>query len=240
MVLGRTPSVSVLVAFRGDQWRDRLWAFVRDRWEREHPDFEIVVASDDGTDPFHKTLAYNRAARSATGDVFLLTDADTWCPPEQVRDTIARVRRGRWGRPYRTKIKLTEADTLAALDAARDWIWVSDPSRRLEARTPYWAAPPLALPRGMYEAVGGHDERLRGWGSEDLSFALSVRRIFGDPFPARGEAVHLWHARRGASGRDLWAGQDSAVENAALARRYVQARRPDAMRALIAERAVEV
>src|SRR4029077_3598730 len=59
-----SANVSILVPFRdADGQRTAAWNFVR-RWlERVYPEAEIVVASDDGEDPFHKTLALNRAAK---------------------------------------------------------------------------------------------------------------------------------------------------------------------------------
>jgi hypothetical protein len=91
--------------------------------------------------------------------------------------------------------------------------------------------------REAYEAVGGMDERVRGWGQEDSAFAHAVRTLFGPPVVLAGECVHLYHPRIGRSGRDLWPGQEAYGTNLALASEYLRAaRKPERMRELIAER----
>lgn len=230
--------ISVLVAFRDSNGghRGRLWDFVRGRLEVDHPDFEIVLGTDDGTDPFHKTAAYNQAARMASGDVFVLTDADTWVPPELLEGAARGCERGRgWWRPYSRKVKLLQADTERALAEGDGWRFTYNPQGRYEKNTTFGGAPPLVVPRQMYEAAP-FDEGFRGWGSEDVAFVHSLTVLFGQPHVISGECVHLWHPRIGRSGADLWPGQASARDNQLLASRYIHARTPRAVRELLADR----
>lgn len=229
--------LSVLVAFRDvDGHRSAVWNLIRGMFERYLPAAEIVVGTDDGIDPFHKTLALNRAAAAATGDVFLLTDADTWVAAPRVLAAAAGIEAAPdvWWRPWQQKIKLAEAPTAKLL--AEGWDGTVPKGARVENRNAYWAAPPIMLHRRLWEAVGGMDERFRGWGYEDDAFGNCLRTLYGEPTWISGDAVHLWHPRIGRSGRDLWPGQASADDNLRLASRYRLARTPEAMRRLIAER----
>lgn len=240
--MDRTPQVSVLVAFResGDGERTRLWEWIRARLEAEHPDFEIVLGTDDGVDPFHKTLADNRAARGASGDVFYIADSDTWVTPSRLRAAVAGAAtdRASWWRPWTEKLRVGERVTAELLarpewDGSLDRLWW----KTRENRNSHWAAPPLVLSREAFEAAGGYDERFRGWGHEDDAFAHVLRGLFGESVSIRGTAIHLFHPRIGRSGSDLWPGQTSREDNRALALRYRDAERsPAKLRALLESR----
>lgn len=237
-------SASILVPFRDvDGSRSVLWEFVHERLERLYPEAELIVASDDGSDPFHKTLALNRAAAEATGDIFILYDADTLVDIEALRDTVAAVEAEpmRWAQPYNQKVKLNEVATEAVLAAGIEWDgtlnWRS--YGRMESHTTFNAAPPLVVSRQAWDIVHGMDENFRGWGEEDLAFSYALTVLCGPPQrQRRGEALHLWHPRIGVSGNDLWPGQDAEGKkfNISLKGRYRQARTPDAMRKLLEER----
>lgn len=231
--------LSVLVAFRDSGGpRTQVWELIRERFERMMPEVQVCVASDDGDEPFHKTLAINRAAKDATGDILAIWDADTWCDPEAIRAAAAHVRANpaRWWRPWYVKLKLNEAATNHVLAAGASWDGEIEHKTfgRPESRNTYQYAPPMLLSREAFETVGGMDERFRGWGSEDLAFALALNKLVGTGGHEKGNALHLWHPRIGRSGADLWAGQDDAAENKALAQRYRAARTPEQMRELLA------
>jgi len=242
---GNVP-ISFLVAFRdADGARTRLWDFIRERTEIEFPDAEIIVGTDDGDDPFHKTLALNRAAREATSDIFVIWDADTWLSPDAIRAAAKQVNEAphRWVKPWQRKIKLNAAATEHVLSLGLEWDGTLNhrPFGSPEHSNTFWAGPPIVLHRSAWETVGGHDERFRGWGSEDESFAFALQRLVGQPISGqRATAYHLHHPRIGRSGRDAWPGQDLAQRNQELANRYRRARSPAAMRALVDEQRLEV
>lgn len=234
--------VSFLVPFRDDDGsRTRQWELIRAKLEATY-DAEIIVATNDEL-PFRKTAALNRAAEQATGDVFLVWDADTWCDPDAVLQSVHHASEGRWGRPWNAKFKLNEAATEYVLGLGPAWDGTLDHRAfgKPENRNTFQHAPPLVVSRDMWEAVHGFDQRVSGWGQEDVMFCRALRVLVGQPKAVRGTAYHLWHPRIGKSGKDLWPGQYSDAENLALVARYKQARTPEAMRALIEEgRAVTV
>jgi hypothetical protein len=242
-----SDKLSILIAYREDSrgQRTRLWRFIRARLEQRLPEAEIVVGSDDGEDPFWKTLAINRAAREATGSVFAIWDADTWVDEVHVRRAAALVAEqpDRWMRPWAVKLKLNEAATDHVVSLGKDWDGVIDHRAfgRPEHRNSYPYAPPMLLHRSAFEALGGMDERFRGWGSEDEAFCRALQVLVGRPITGqRGEALHLWHPRIGRTGKDLWQGQESDAANRELGMAYRRARTPEAMRELIAPALTEV
>lgn len=229
--------LSFLVAFRGEGRRAEIWRFVEGLLRRDFPEAEIVECSDGGVDPFHKTRALNEAARLATGDVFAICDADTWAPARYIRAAEAGIRAdpGRWWRPWSRKFKLREAPTEQVLSTGV----FADSYHHRDLEAPingFWAAPPLLLSPELFEDVGGFDERFRGWGSEDAAFGTALHVLHGPAEVIPGVSYHLAHPRIGRSGADLWVGQDTTLDNRALAASYMHAKKPQAMRKLIADR----
>jgi predicted glycosyltransferase involved in capsule biosynthesis len=236
-------TTSVLVAFRDsseEQWRRRLWDFIRARLRVDHPDFEIIEGSDDGTDPFCKSAAINQAAEHASGDIFYILDCDSYVPPGQVLAAVSciQILPGHWWKPWQMKVKLNAKDTEEVLGLeAWDGTVSEQAVRKAENRNTYWSSPPLLLSREMFERVGGMDERFRGWGQEDDGFGYSLRAFYGLAEKIPGRAIHLHHPRIGRSGFDQWPGQERSGTNVPLAIRYRRAaRKPELMDALIAER----
>lgn len=234
---------SVLLALRDDspaQSRARLWSFIRRRFEEQLPEAEILVGTDDGTDPFHKTLALNRAASAATTDVFVIGDTDTWVPASQLRTALEHVEDGNWCRPWTRKVKLSQLDTerIIALDDWGDHVTDQERRRAEDRGNVFWAAPPHMMSREHFYGVGGLDERFRGWGQEDQAFSFALRAMVGKPVSVPGIAVHLWHPRLGASGHDRWPGQTGHPgRNVRLVEEYRhRVRNPEAMARYIRER----
>ena len=232
--------LSVLVGFRdtGDGHRTRLWDVIRGMLEERLPEAELVVGDDGGEDPFWKTKALNDAASRATGDVFMLTDTDTWVSDDCIRATAAGIEHlpRYWWRPWNVKYKLGQAPTEQAL--AGGWDGSVIPGG-LENTNRYWAAPPILMHSDLWFEAGGQDDRFRGWGHEDDAFASTLKTLFGEPVVIPGPSVHLWHPRIGKSGRDLWVGQESAIDNRVLAGRYKTARTRERIMELIASRGQE-
>jgi predicted glycosyltransferase involved in capsule biosynthesis len=91
----------------------------------------------------------------------------------------------------------------------------------------------LAVPRALWDAVGGFDERFVGWGFEDLAFWSACTALAGGFERIPGRMIHLWHPKGVESGHDRYAANEE------LGRRYMQARSSRAeTRQIIAERRI--
>ena len=231
--------ISVLVALRDTNGaRTRLWEFVRARLEHEMPDVEIVVGTDDGLDPFNKSLALNRAAAAATGDVFYVIDADTVVAGPQVYAAWDLLTPTTWSRPWRRKVKLSQrqTETILAQDPLT-WDGQWNRKTRPDRLNAFWAAPPVMVTREQWADVDGMDERYGGWGGEDVAFTRAMHQMgYGLPQRVNGDALHLWHPRIGDYGADLWPGQEALWPNRDLDKEYASAHGVDQMRELIASR----
>ncbi len=231
--------LSFLIPFRdADGTRTPAKDWIAARWQAFYPEAEFVFASDDGVDPFCKSMAVNAAARQATGDVFAILDADTWVDPRWVNRGLELMQQGAtWVIPARTSLRLRRevSDRLMALEPAADLpaLYQRDAEQYGPVCGFLWL-----IPRNVFEAVGGMDERFRGWGGEDQSFIWAVDRVVGRHYKLPGVVVSLWHARpRDARHKRIWAGQETNAEPVkdALYDRYRRALARPAMLRVLSE-----
>lgn len=233
-------NVVVLVPRRADGGeRDRLWAFARGRWERDHPDWPIVEGHhNDG--PFNRAKAVNQAAAAAAAgawDVALIIDSDVLVDPNLVRSTV-------------DVASCTNGLTIAA---AERWMLSKEGTEKIlggfEGRwdgfvrqrygtldDPRGAQVSccIAVSRQLWDDVGGFDELHVGYGWEDVSFRNACESISGKatvwlaPHP-------IWHLHHAPSPEDREGGALKSA-NEARARRYIAAHGDrDATRLLIDE-----
>lgn len=222
-------TVSVLIPFRSDNAeRDRIWAWMRERWLQTMPGVELVVCDDGGNpgEPFNEGRAWNRCAEQATGDLFVVGESEVAFAPGSLSDAIARVEYNQgWCIPERYDACTHAATAYVLSRDPRHPLWPGQfaPARSFIRES---VSPPLIVPREAWDLVGGMDERYEGWGWIDKAFAAAMNTLYRpfERFP--GSVFHLDHPR--GSDRDC---------NPELTRRYLAAKGdPDAMRAIIAER----
>lgn len=233
--------LSVLIPFRdADGTRTRAHQWMLARWRHFWPDAEFIVEPDDGVDPFNKSMAVNRAAARATGDVYAILDADTWIDPMWVTASLDAIAAGApWVVPARKSIRLrqdaSERIMAGLLDAP---LPISHSELRSLAEQVGWVVGFLwFVPRAGWEKLGGMDERVRGWGGEDTMFTKAANVLLGVHHRLPGTVVCLWHDRPRQNKRRVWVGQDRTTEHAknALAGRYTTASNPRKMVALLSE-----
>jgi hypothetical protein len=210
----------------GDLVRDRSWEYVRRHWEP----LGLPIHEghhDDG--PFNAAAARNAAAESA-GDweVAVFADADTvMVDHEPVRRAIAQAAKtGQMVRPYARYWILDQGASEALMSTGR--APRSTGARLLRAGQAHGGV--NVVPRALWDKVGGYDERFRGWGSEDTAFELACT-VLGGFRQTQGDVYHLWHP----ISADRSTADPGFQANVALRHRYEAARRPGAMRALVAE-----
>jgi hypothetical protein len=190
------PSVSVLVPYRPDGgYREQAWEhLLGPSWAASGAEV-IVESPGDGAHPgeFNHPLAINTAAAKASGDVFLIADADTYWTKGLPELLVEAVRGGApWAMPrHYAKLTVTQSRSLvkgrpsqsvAGLHARAHWVGDSVSWSGL-----------VCVPQAAFHEVGGYDERWEFWGADDVAFGLSLDTLVGEHVRIEGSCLHLWH-----------------------------------------------
>lgn len=225
-----TESVSVLVPWReeADPYRRWAWRWVQERYEAAHPDWELVTgACEDG--PFNRAAAILDAARAASGDVFVVADADVWVDPQPAVDHVGEYG---WAIPHKLVYRLSQDSTDKVFDGA-DWRGLPLSTDNPQDSRPYVGhetGTMFVIQRDVLFDVPP-DVRFVGWGSEDDAHACALRCLVGTAWRGEADLVHCWHEPQPRMTRVV--GNES---NKALLARYREARRSRAsMLALLDE-----
>ncbi len=181
----------VLVARRaGVPERDRAWEYVYPWWKQFG--FHVEVVEHPGPEPFNRSWCMNEAARRAwPWDVALFVDADVIeGDPQQVHQAVEKAwETGNFTVAHTSGRDFTPQGTELLLSGA-DFNWQDECAEyrpRCDSRV-------NAIRADLFAEVGGFDERFRGWGHEDYSFALACQTLRGKDF-VPGTSWHLWHPK---------------------------------------------
>lgn len=218
-----TNVVVVVPRRAGDPTRDRLWSFAKAWWEKDVPDWPIIEGHHDHG-PFNRGAAINTAA-AGEWDVAVIIDADVVADADQVKAAVDNAHRtGRLTLAYTKYFALKEEMTERVLDGY-DGDWTRGAALKMTGHV----SSILAVPRRLWDQVGGFDERFVGWGHDDVAFAAVCRTLGGGIDRIPGSVFHLWHGptRRGTS---------APRGHALLYRRYAELTDPAAMAAFIDQR----
>lgn len=221
-------TVPILVPRRADNGRrDELWDWCQQRWAEECPDLKIVEGHhDDG--PFNRAAAINQAARDAGDwDVAVIADSDITIAGTQVEDAIQCA--------HATHRLVIAYRFYRMLDPQSTTKLMRQPGidrRRLKSKK-LWdsCSGCIVVPRGLWDELGGFDERFVGWGWEDVAFALAADTIGGRRYRIDGDIWHLWHpiTKERTQTSELYQANKVLAEQ-----RYAGAyMKPDAMRELL-------
>lgn len=216
---------------RGDGGeRDRLWKFARQWWERDHPDWPIIEGAESGEGPFNRSAAINdAAAKAGAWDVAVIIDSDVICNPEAVRAGVRRaIAGGHIVVTHNERIMLSKEGTRKILGGYRGpW-----KERGMVDKTwPDSVSCCVVVPRAVWDATGGFDERFVGWGFEDTAFTLAAQHVSGELLGiVHSECWHLHHAKQ----PDARLNSPTYTANLALKERYVDALGTPAMDEVLA------
>lgn len=216
------PEVAVLVPWRPDPQRQRIWEWVHDRYRQQHPDWEIVLQpAPDG--PWRKACAVNTAARACSAGTVIVADADVWAPNLQQAVDLVHGGAG-WVIPHRYVHRLTEQATKIVLEGG----CATDTEEH-----PYFGVEGggiVVLPRETLLDVP-MDERFCGWGQEDQAWGIALHFLIGPAVRLNADLTHLWHPPQPRDNRKI-----GSLASFALHRRYLKARHdPDLLRDLLKE-----
>lgn len=201
-------TVSVLIPYAGND-RHRQLALKRTVSHYLEHGWEVSIGTTTG--PWCKARAVHDAATNATGDLYVIADADCLCDDTPL--AITAVREGApWAMPHYSVRRLTQD------------------GKTEQHHQGVRGGGIVALPRSTYEDIP-LDPRFNGWGHEDLSWSLALDCLAGPC--ARGDATltHLWHPPQERATRRIGSEHGRQLE-----RLYWKARTdPAAMRMLIDE-----
>ncbi len=184
--------VSVVVPFGGMNI-ERLAALelVLDYYRAEFPDWAVTLASNH-EHPFSRARACNEGVAKTAGPVVVINDADSLCPPDQLREAV---------RLAQAEPGLVWAYTLYQRLTREDTAIVHEYADALKAEDIEWKATHtvstgcVAIRRDCYDQVGGMDEGFTDWGYEDMVFANRCK-TYWTPRWVEGPLFHLWHGER--------------------------------------------
>lgn len=185
-----TPRRVILVPWRGgEEHRERSWALVRPYYEQlGWPMF----VGDSGNDPFSTAQSYNVASEMAGDwDTAFIINTDCVIPLENaVRGMEHAEATERLTLPHDDFHELA-AGHFPEPPPGHGWRYHR---RRDKAYVGRRRAPAgaIAMPRTVWDRVGGYDNRFIHWGWEDTALLRAVGEF--DRLP--GIMYHYWHPRR--------------------------------------------
>lgn len=234
--MGRPLTVSLIVPLGEghNDTREIHWEWLRARWEASRPSWEVV----EGRCPANrwcKATAVADAATRASGDVWVICDADLWVESwPDLKAAAALATEHPWVVPCGNVYRLSPAttETIVAQDPDTDVRWPVARDELALGRNPnpYRLFPGggiFALTPDAYHRAGGFDPRFVGWGGEDTSLGAALDTLAGPHHRLEASVWHLWHRPASKIGRPSGPNED-------LNRRYLHANgNPAAMQALI-------
>ena len=192
--------------------RVRNFARVRAAWDAA----KIPVYTGDCEGDWKRAFAVNAACAQATdADVLLISDSDILLGAP-ITQMVASCKAALRGNAY-----VVAFTTLIYLDAEGSEFW---------RQSMIWGGV-FAIPRTLYDEVGGFDERFQGYGSEDKGFLVCASTLGGDKQRMSGYAYHLDHPE------DPLRTSEATKRGNLLADRYIHRDGDEvAIRAMLAER----
>jgi hypothetical protein len=191
-------NISILIPYKPDNgFRDRNWAWVKQRWEQIMPDAELCMGYYN-YEPYKKAQAVNNAARLATREIFIIADADIVVDLDDLITGLSLLSKHPWVIPFSDNHRLTSESTDQLLKqdctiALKNFEYSTEFIYNYRITAAYSVGSILMLPRSAFEKVGGFDIRFRGWGYEDDGFQLSMDTLWGPHVRSDNIVYHLWH-----------------------------------------------
>jgi lipopolysaccharide biosynthesis glycosyltransferase len=186
-------NVSILIPYKPDNGiRDINLNWIKSYYRKLFPNAEICVGIS--TDElFNRSRAINLAAQQATRDIFVIADGDIFYEPEVIRDSIEYLKTAPWVIPFRKIIRLSEKNSRSLIAAVPTWpLEITDFEIHHASETSHVGGLNI-ITREHFVAVGGFDERFKGWGGEDDAFSCAVNTMCGQYKRLDHAIYHLWH-----------------------------------------------
>ena len=211
---------SYVITYRSDQEIRAANVFAVLRWLSEISDIEVVLVEQDSrprlaidllpanctyhfvhnAGPFNKAWGLNVGFKKSAGSVVGFGDADMVMNAEALMASYERCHSEFEAmKPYGGHVDLTPEES----QSVRGGNWNFNPDRKGLPRNREgigefvcFCGGLFLVRRGVYEELGGFDERFLGWGGEDDAMSSKLSRL-GRRSSSAGDQVacHLWHER---------------------------------------------
>lgn len=184
--------ISALLPYKpGNGERDEIFKFVKKRYEELMPNIELCIGIDN-SEYFNKSRAVNKAARQATGEVFIIVDTDVIFNINLIDIIISNIDNFPWIIPFSNGYRLNAQATQRILkEAVTSNISIS--LSEVEDNCVIKGALMNVMKRECFEKIGGMDERFEGWGGEDEALAYTLETICGTHGRLNEDIYHLRH-----------------------------------------------
>lgn len=205
--------VAVCVPHRpADEEREANFRRTRQQWDA----LGWPVYTGNNPEPiFSRSRSVNLAAAQAIdADVLIVSDNDILLsnPGQAIDATQEALDHHAYVVTFSTLFVLDWDDTRAVRRGADP-----QPAKAIETLRLIWGGL-FAVPRPLFDQVGGFDERFTGWGSQDIAFMVSCSTL-ASKRRIEGDAYHLRH-------HPMWESHSqnpTVYDDNALAQRYLAA-----------------
>ncbi|GGM28165.1 hypothetical protein GCM10011351_12590 [Paraliobacillus quinghaiensis] len=210
--------ISIILPYQSDNGpRDKAFSWVKKFYEATMPEAELIISSQkNGT--INVSHAFNNAAETAAGDIFVLADADIIYNPAILDEAIKLLEKYPCVIPFRGVVDLSQDKTNKLLETEPNWplnTTIDDYS--IDNKYGSFGGKLKVMSRETYKAAGGFDERFVGWGGEDDAFIYALKTLCGPFKKLENQVIHLWHPKIN------WYNAPNAKDNRSLLKRYNRA-----------------
>ncbi|WP_416149882.1 galactosyltransferase-related protein [Salipaludibacillus sp. HK11] len=188
-------NVSILVPFKSDNGpRANNFNWIKKFYREMMTGVEICIG-ESRTTLFSRSQAINHAAKQATNDIFVISDADVIYDPSIIKKSIEILDDHTWVIPYNKVFYLAKERTNKILLSEPSWpVRHRNQGRLIQASKGRPCVGGLnVVSRKQFEYIGGFDERFIGWGYEDNAFATAMNTLCGPYKRLNHKLYHLWH-----------------------------------------------
>ena len=165
--------------------------FVDDKYKDRFLHINNIVESN----LFNKTVLINNAAKQSVGDVLIMIDNDCILPVDAIYNSCQILNKKEYSvvMPFTYINYLTESQTRQYV---REQNFSQYNSSDIMPIKKYTGGVNIFL-KSSFDIVGGFDNEIIGWGSEDDAFLCKMKRLVGKIYwnNTPTTLIHLWHPK---------------------------------------------
>lgn len=192
--------------------RDKIWKFIKQRYEELMPGCEICIG-EIYNNPYNISKAINEAVKKSTREVLLLIDADVIINLESIKKSMSIIDEYKVVYPYDKLIRLSKPVTDYILDNKTYKLNnINLDINCIEYKNPISGN--LMIKKELFKDAGGFDERFMGWGHQDIAFYLVINYLSGSIYRIEQSSIyHMFHGYEKAYKNNLQEEQNKVIKS---------------------------